>query len=102
VEPGYAMVDEGGWLGRSLPYQAKWYDKVDPGVLDVMVMLYHSVHRWNRIGAVYASDICQPVTAKYGSGPPRAVWQDLSRRGLGYIGHRSGQTFLLSRSQLRC
>ena len=59
VEPGYAMVDEGGWLGRSLPYQAKWYDKVDPGVLDVMVMLYHSVHRWNRIGAVYASDICQ-------------------------------------------
>ena len=41
VEPGYAMVDE-SWLtglGRSLPYQAKWYDKVYPGVLDVMVIV---------------------------------------------------------------
>jgi hypothetical protein len=35
----------------------------DPGgttsVLAVMVMSYHSEHRWNQIGAVYASDICQ-------------------------------------------
>jgi hypothetical protein len=34
VEPGYAMVD-----------QAPWYGKVCPGVLDVMVMPYHSESR---------------------------------------------------------
>ena len=29
------------------------------GVLGVMVMPYHSEHRWSRVGAVYASDVCQ-------------------------------------------
>jgi hypothetical protein len=67
-----------GWsLAGVLPYQAKLYDKVDPGVLDVMVMPYHSEHRWNWIGAVYASDICQLRDSPNMEADPRAVWEDL-------------------------
>lgn len=29
------------------------------GVLGVMVVPYHSEHRWSRVGAVYASYVCQ-------------------------------------------
>jgi hypothetical protein len=31
------------------------------GVLSVMVMPYHSEHRWSRVGAVYASDVLYSV-----------------------------------------
>src|SRR2546421_168201 len=62
------------WLGRCLPYvRQSRQDNVrhlalqntgctipggTTGVLGVMVMPYHSEHRWSRVGAVYVSDIC--------------------------------------------
>jgi hypothetical protein len=47
VEPESAVVDEGGLAGAGwgLPYQAEWYGKVNPWL--------------DRIGAVYASDVCR-------------------------------------------
>jgi hypothetical protein len=36
------------------------------GVLGVMVMPYHSGHRWSRVGAVYASDIWRLEDAAMG------------------------------------
>ena len=36
------------------------------GVLGVMVMPYHSEHRWSRVGVVYASDIWRLEDAAMG------------------------------------
>jgi hypothetical protein len=71
VEPESAVPDEGGvgrgWAGvcHTKPSgTAKSPDKLShlgstTGVLAFMVMPCHSGHRRNRMGAVYASDICQ-------------------------------------------
>jgi hypothetical protein len=40
------------------------------GVLGVMVMPYHSEHRWSRVGAVYASDIWRLEDAAVGCPRP--------------------------------
>jgi hypothetical protein len=77
VEPGSAVVDEGGlavaWQEFAVR-TAKSSGKIrrlalsntgctipggTTGVLGVMVEPYHSEHRWGWVGAVYASDVCQ-------------------------------------------
>ena len=93
VEPGYAMVDESGLVGLAGVCRTK-YDKVDPGVLDVMVMPYYSEHRWNWIGAVYASDICQLRDSQIWKRTLGPYGKTFPARLRGYIGHRPGQTFL--------
>jgi hypothetical protein len=78
VEPRSAVVDEGelvvAWQEftvrtakvvkvRSALWRYKTLAVPIPGgttgVLGVMVMPYHPEQRWSRVGAVYASDICQ-------------------------------------------
>ena len=98
VEPGYAVVDEGGLAVAWQEFAVLSTSGGATGVLGVMVMPYHSEHRWSRVGAVYASDVCQfrdtflpkdlPISLGSLKDPPPAPPQgscDQWRRGFGRV-----------------